>query len=57
MSRQVEPDRPAEEGDVEVTEEMINVGVDAYLGLSSDIGDIETRVEIIYCAMALAKKE
>lgn len=37
MSTQIERDRPAPEAEIEVTEEMIEAGVDAYHGYYADL--------------------
>lgn len=41
--------------EVEITPEMIDAGVSAYLDFDLRFGDIEDRVSAVYCAM-VAKK-
>jgi len=48
---------PQAEDEIEVTKKMIEAGVNAYLSLGADMGDIEVRVEVVYLAMVMAMKE
>lgn len=54
MVEQTPRDRSADE--IEVTPEMIEVGVKAYLDFTLDICEIEGRVEEIYTVMERVRK-
>ena len=55
MTLVIKRDRPADE--IEVTPEMVNAGVIAYLDYNLDYCEIEDRIEAIFLAMTRAKTD